>query len=221
MQLHAVEPRLLGTCRRLGKQSGEHAWQILNVRHIRIADPLSLAELNALELPLIQESRPLRLRQSRQRFPDGIVIAWQQGSLPVGENQKLPEVSLRLRPAANSEEVDDLDEQPSPSATRPTDGTHQLGQAGDEPVVPDSEQRSAGDIPDASRLDHERARLPPREPFVPGQYFRRDQPVVGGPPWHHGRNPGALSQLETAGAEWGKPERPRRLLRVRWMRLWD
>ena len=193
VQLHAIEPRLLGTCRRSSEQSRQYPWQLPNVRQLGIGDPLPLAESQALELPLIQELGPLRLRQSRQRLPDGVVGAWQQGAVPVGEDQELPEVSLRLRPAADPEEVDDLDEQPSPSAARLADGAHQLGQAGDEPVVPDPEERSAGNVPDSGGLDDQRPGLPPRETLVPRQDLRRDQPVVGGPPGHHGRNPGALA----------------------------
>src|SRR5688572_21875680 len=104
--------------------------------------------------------------------------------MPVGEDQELSEVSLRLRPASDPEEVDDLDEQPSPSAARPTDGAHQVGQAGDEPVVPDPEERSAWYVPDAGGLDHQRPGLPMREALVPGQDLRRDQSIVGGTPGH-------------------------------------
>src|SRR4029077_11281540 len=107
---------------------------------------------------------------------------------PVGEDQELPEVSLRLRSTADPEEVDDLDEQPGPSAARMTDRAHQLGQSGDEPVVADSEERSAGNVPNSGRLDDQRTGLAPREALVPRQDLRRDQAVVGGPPGHHGRN---------------------------------
>ena len=84
-----------------------------------------------------------------------------------------------------------------------TDGAHQLGQAGEEPVVPDPEERPAGNVPDSGGLDDQRPGLPPREALVPRQDLRRDQPVVGRAPGHHGRNPGALAELEPAGAERG------------------
>jgi hypothetical protein len=141
--------------------------------------------------------------------------------VPVGEDQELPEVPLRFWPAADPEKVDDLDEQPSPSSTRLTDGAHQLRQATDEPVVPDPEKRTAGNVSDSGGLDDQRPRLPPRDALVPRQDLRRDQPVVGGTPGHHGRNPGALSQVEPAGAEGAEPERLGGLLRSGWMRHWD
>jgi hypothetical protein len=137
--------------------------------------------------------------------------------MPIGDSQELPEVSLWLGAAADPEKVDDLNEEPSASPARLTDGAHQFGQAGNEPVVPDAEQRSAGDVPDSGRLDHQRPGLPPRETLVPCQDFRCDQPVVGCPPGHHGRNPSALRQLEPALAEGAVPERPGRLLRSGWI----
>ena len=218
VQLHAVESRLLGACRRLGEQSRQHPRQLADVRQVRVGDPLALAEPQALELPLVQEAGPLRLRQSRQRLADVVVRTRQQRAVPVGESQVLPEVSLRLGPAADPEEVDDLDEQPGASAARLTDGAHQLGQAGNESVVTDPKQRSARNVPDAGRLDHECPRLPACEALVPREDLRCDQPVVGGPPRHHGGDPGALRQLEPAGAERAEPERPRRFLRGGWMR---
>jgi hypothetical protein len=187
------------------------------MRQPGIGDALPLTESQALELSPIQEFRPLHLRQLRQRLPDGVVGARQQSAVAVGDEQELPEVSLRLRPAADPEEIDDLDEQPSPAAARLTDGARQLGQAGDEAVVPDPEERSAWNVPDAGGLDHQRPGLAPRETLVPRQNFRRDQPVVGRAPRHHGRNPGSLRQLEPARAEGAKPERPGRLLRSGWM----
>src|SRR5687768_16453855 len=137
--------------------------------------------------------------------------------MPIRDSQELPEVSLRLGAAADSEKVDDLNEEPSASPARLTDGAHQFGQAGNEPVVPDPEKRSAGDVPDSGRLDDQPPGLPSRETLVPRQDLRRDQPVVGGPPGHHGRNPSALRQLEPALAEGAEPERPRRLFRGGWM----
>ena len=86
---------------------------------------------------------------------------------------------------------------------------------------PDPEQRAARNVPDAGRLDHQRARLPAREALVPRQDLRRDQPVVGGPPGHHGRNPGALRQLEPPGAERAEPEHPGRLRGGGWVRRRD
>ena len=178
-----------------------------------VGHPLPLTELHALELALVQESGPLRLRQPRQHLPDGVVGARHQGAVPIREHQVLPEVSLGLGAAADPEKVDDLDEEPGAAAARLTNGAHQLRQAGDEPVVPDPEERPAGNVADSGRLDHQRSGLPSGETLVPRQDFRRDQPVVGGPPRHHGRNPGTLAELEPAEVQRAEPERPGRLLR--------
>ncbi len=83
---------------------------------------------------------------------------------------------------------------------RPSNGARQLGEAGDEPVVADPEQRSAGDVADAGGLDHQRPGLAAGEPLVPREDLGRDQPVFGGAPGHHRRYPGALREVQAAGA---------------------
>ena len=53
-----------------------------------------------------------------------------------------------------------------PSLARRTVSTSSR-EAGEEAVVPDPEQGTAGNVADAGRLDHERARLPAGEALVP------------------------------------------------------
>ena len=137
MQLHAIEPRLLGAYGRSREQRRQYPRQLPDVRQCGIGDALPLAESETLELPLVEESRPLGFRQLHERVPDGLVGTRQQRAMPVGDHEEFPEVSLGLGPAADSQKVDDLDEEPSASAARLTDGAHQLGEAGDEPVVAD------------------------------------------------------------------------------------
>ena len=83
MQLHAVEPRLLGARRRPGEQSRQHPRQLADVRQRGVGDPLALAEPQALQLPLVQEAGPLGLRQSRQRLAD-LVVACQAAARGAG-----------------------------------------------------------------------------------------------------------------------------------------
>src|SRR5688572_17705849 len=116
------------------------------MRQLGVRDPLSLPEPQALQLPLAQVPGPLLLGDRCQRLPDLAVAAGEKVAVPIGEHEELAEVALRLRTAADPEEVDDLDEEPGPPLARALHGTDQFGETGDEPVVADPKQRSAGNV---------------------------------------------------------------------------
>ena len=82
-------------------------------------------------------------------------------------------------------------------------------QARNEAIVADPHQRTARDVADAGRLDHDRAGAPLREARIPFDHGVGDEAVLGRPPRHHGRHPGALFQRDRADRD-GR-EQPRGL----------
>src|SRR5690606_4718339 len=128
-------------------------------------------------------------------------------AVAVGDREVLREVLVWRRSAANGEEVDQLDEQPRLAAACPPDCLDQSLQAGDEPVVADPQKRPARDVVDAGRLDDERTWTALREALVPAKDLGRDKTVLGRPPWHHGRHPGAVRELYRADRDWREPQR--------------
>ena len=199
------------------------------MRQVGVGDPLALAVPQALQLSIGQDPGPLRLGESRQRLPDlriaaiarrrrGRIGGPNQCAVPVGDDQELAKVPLGLGSAPNPQKVYQLDEQPGAPAARLAHGAHQLGQAGEKAIVPDPEQGPARHVPNAGGLDHQRCRPPPRESLVPCQHLRRDEPVLGGTPRHHGRHPGALRQVESSCAQRAEPARSGRLARGRRLR---
>src|SRR5262245_36597654 len=130
--------------------------------------------------------------------------------MTIGEDEEVPKEAPRLGAAADPEEVDDLDEHPGPTLARPAHGVDQLLEAGQEAIVPDSEQWPAGNVADAGRLDHERARLAAGEALVPLEHRGRHVTVLGRAPGHHRRHPRALGQVEPSDVERTEPARCRR-----------
>ena len=91
----------------------------------------------------------------------------------------------------------------------------ELRQARDEPVVADAEQRTAWNIADAGRLDHNRARLSLRKALVPPEHVRRDETVVGRAPRHHRRHPRAVGELQPSRVKRAEKTRGGRFCRIR------
>ena len=181
-----------------------------------VGDPLPLAVTQALQLPLTQECWATRspagaARRSRISASSARLATARWRSVRTRNSRKYRAGSGRRRIRRKS--MIWMKSRVRPPLASP-DRADQLGQARDEAVVTDAEQRSARDVADAGGLDHERAGLPPGEALVPGEHLRRDQPIVGGAPGHHRRHPGALRQVQAAGAERAEPTaKPRRLVR--------
>ncbi len=76
----------------------------------------------------------------------------------------------------------------APTAAGVRDPVDELLQSRNEPVVPDAEQRSAGDVSNASGLHDDRPRRALREPSVPVEDVRRDGAVLRRGPRHHRGN---------------------------------
>ncbi len=140
----------------------------------------------------------------------GVVEPGQGGRLPVtvGDREKPLEELSWIGPAADVEEVDELDQQARLAVAPLPHGVHQPTQSGEEPVVPDAQKRTARHVPHAGRLDDDRARPPFRETCVPVADGVGDEAVLGRAPGHHRRDPGALRQAQ--GAETNRREQARR-----------
>ena len=222
VQLDPVEPRLSRPLSGVGEEVGQDEGQVADVRQVEIGHPLPVATLVILQLAGGQHLGEAVFRQSEQGFPHlrlrpvrRDLQASQCGAVPPGHLEVAPEVDLPLRPSADGQEVDDLDEKAGPPAARPAHGLDQLPKAGEEAVVPDPQERSARHVADPGRLDDDRPRLSGRETLVPGEHLRGDEPLVRSPPGHHRRHPGPLGELDPPKLEGLKEERCRRLLPAR------
>jgi len=130
----------------------------------------------------------------------------------VGDREVAVEERRGLGPAADGQEVDDLDEEPRAPPAPLANDLHQLAQARHEAVVADPEERAAWYIADARRFHHEDTWLTFRKPGVPVQHVGRHESLVGRPPGDHRRDPRALVDVERAERERREEARPRRLL---------
>ena len=91
----------------------------------------------------------------------------QRGAMPLGDCEKALEELLRLGTAADSEEIDQLNEQARAAFTGPPHCLDQPGEAWQEAIMADAQERSARHVADAGRLDHDRARHAACEALVP------------------------------------------------------
>ncbi len=215
MQLDAVEAGLAGAAGGVGEEAGQHLRQVADVRAVEVGHPLAEAVAEVLELA--RRERPLQLfRRQRQEALAHLVlrqvVGAEEGAVAVGDLEVAAEVGLRLRPPPDRQEVDDLDEEAGVAAAGAAHGLDQLGEAGEEAVVADAQQRAARDVADAGRLDDERPRLAVGEALVPVEHLVGDEALLGGAPGHHRRHPGALLELHGADPDGGEPEGGGRLL---------
>src|SRR5262245_27197802 len=102
-----------------------------------VADPLPVPELETLQFPLTQDSGPLSLRQADQGLTHLPVSTRKQSPVPVGQRQELAEEPRRLRPPADPQEINDLNEEPGVPLAGAFHRFYQLLQAGQESVVTD------------------------------------------------------------------------------------
>src|SRR5262249_58910641 len=115
------------------------------------------------------------------------------------------EVFFLRHPAADGEEVDDLDEETGVPFTGVVDYIDHFLQAVEEAVVADAQQRPAGDVTNAGGFHHQDTGLRASVPLIPFEHLRGDETVFGRPPGHHGRHPGARLHPQLADVNGGKP----------------
>jgi hypothetical protein len=132
--------------------------------------------------------------------------------MAVGDAQEALQVLRTLRPALDGEEVDQLDVGPcvrpslwrwmaSVTRRRPVDVA----------VVADAQQGAAGHVADAGGFDHDGAGLALGEARIPIDHGLRHVAIIVGAPGHHGRHPGARSQLQRARPQRAEQARGGRL----------
>src|SRR6185369_5018654 len=92
------------------------------------------------------------------------------------------------------QKVDDLNKQPGVPAALAFDGFNQIPKTGNEPVVPDSQQRPARDVAHTGSFYYNRSRAACRKAPVPLDDVWGDEAVVGGAPGNHCRDPRATLQ---------------------------
>ena len=204
VQLDAVEARLSGPTRRRGEQVGQHLRQVTNVGQVRVGHPLALAVAQRLELAGGEHLLALRGLHRHQRLTHGLVVRGIGNRLAVAgrDRQEPPQKLVWVGPPTNPQEIDDLDQQPRLPLAGLAHHVDQLPQSGQEPIVADAQQRPAGDVADARRLHHDRARAPASEAGVPVEHARSDVALLGRAPRHHGGDPRAMPQPAADPVRW-------------------
>jgi hypothetical protein len=225
VQLDAVEARRLCTAGGRGEEARQHARELVDPGQVRVPDALAIAVVERLQLTVRQhalDERTIVDERGEQVLSNDALVRGQPGGIVGGgchptaqrlvDTEVTTEVLVRLRPASYRDEVDQLDEKPRVPGTVLAHGVDQPPEAGDEAIVADPQQGSAGDVTDAGGLDHQHTGAAVREARVPGQHVLGHEAVLGGAPRHHRGNPGPLLRHRAA------PE-PRRLEQLRARRL--
>src|SRR5262249_39639617 len=139
--------------------------------------------------------------------------------------EKAPQEFLGLGSATHGDEVDGLDEQARVSGALLAHSVDEASQPGHEAVVADAQERTARDVADAGRLDHEHARPTLAEARVPGGPLVGAEAVFRRAPRHHRGHPRALLGDDGSDARGLKEPRARRLLArgppCRWQAVTD
>jgi hypothetical protein len=223
VQLDPIEAGLAGAAGGLGEEAGQHPGQLADVRQVQVPHALAVAVVEGLQLGGREHGLEQGTVGGAQAVADGGLGGREPGVVPqrlgqpaalaVRDRQVAVEERGRLGAPVHAQEVEELNEQACASRAAGPHGLHEPAEARDEAVVSDAEQGAALDVTDAGGLHHQDARLALREPRVPVQDLGRHEAVLGGPPGHHGRHPGALVDGEPA-AEGGRRE-PQRLGRLR------
>src|SRR3954466_7850548 len=128
--------------------------------------------------------------------------------MPRRDRQELPKVTRRHRPSSDRQKINQLNEQSRVATAGFTYHANEVPKSRQKSVVASAEQGAAGDISDACGLNDDGSWPPTRKALVPFENLRSDKPVLPRPPWHHGRNPGALRQLQRTDTHRGEETRP-------------
>jgi hypothetical protein len=110
--------------------------------------------------------------------------------MPLADLQKLPEVLAGLGAPTNTQEVDELNEQARLACARLSHDVDQFAQARQEAIVTNAQQRAAGYVANAGRLDDYHCRTAAREALIPCENVVADEAVFRGAPRDHRRHPG-------------------------------
>ncbi len=214
MQLDTIESGHPRASRGLGKDSRQGLWQFANVRQMRIGNAFAIAEAQRFEFAFAEhaiDDRVGRVCEKRAdlciAFADPIRISGDLGNHPAlifGDLKKALEIFCWIGPALDRQEVDDLNYESGVTLARVAHRVDQLTQSGQEPIVTDSQEGTAGNIANTGGFDDQRGRLAFGEPPVPIQIGLSDETIFSGAPRDHCGHPRASSQLERADFDWLK-----------------
>ena len=201
VQLDAIEARNFraqgGGC----EEIGQHVRQVADMRELHIRHALAMAMPQRFHFARRENSLEPLVRKHRELFAHvGLAHARraERFAMRVRHTQELLEELVALRPPADRQKVDDLDQQLRMPAACLAYCIGQAFEAGKKTIMPDAQQRPARHVANSSRLDDDGARPPARETAVPVDDIVGDIAVVRRAPRHHRRHPGALLQLQRA-----------------------
>ena len=204
VQFHAVEAGLPRSRCSRSKQPRQHGRQFAYVCVLHVAHALALAHAQALEFARRKHVCEFRIAHRREPHPQRSLIllcAAQLFAQGIVDAEVPREEHLALGAAPDAQEIDQLDQQQRLAAAGLPHGLDHAAQARHEAVMPDAQQRPAGDITDPGGLDHDRARAPLGEARVPLDHIVCDLALLGGAPGDHRRNPAALREAAAAQIE--------------------
>src|SRR5882757_608444 len=218
VQLDTVKSRCACAASRIAEQTGQMDRQIADVIEVCVSNELTCAELECVELSLVQYPGCFFRSQREQPLTD---IAICCGSIAKCrtmlrcDGEKLRKITRGHRPSSDRQKVDQLDEQPRLSVACFANDPDEIAKPGQKTLVTGTEQGAAGHVPDSSSLNNNGAGTPAREALIPFEHFGSDEAVLAGAPRHHGGDPRALGQLQRPNPHARKKTR-RRSFPGRW-----
>src|SRR4030095_8725477 len=111
-------------------------------------------------------------------------------SKPTINVKKSIEVFVSFRPSFDCQEIDDLNKQQSLAIACFVNYVDKLSQARNETIVTNPQQRSAWNVANTGRLNHQHARFTFGKAAIPIEVLLRYKAVIGRAPGHHCRHPG-------------------------------
>jgi hypothetical protein len=170
VELDAVDTGLAGAPGGIGEKTGENFRQISDVLVVEVGDALLVAELHRLRLARRQDPGQFLFAEGRQPCADLLFRDRRHAEdapVAVRDVQIAAQELPGLRPAADGQEVDELNEQARTAMAGPRHRLGKFPQARDEAVVADAQKRAGRHVPYPRRLDHQAARLALGEALVP------------------------------------------------------
>src|SRR3984957_3128740 len=189
MQFHAVKAGAARTLRGLREQRRQRARELADVAELHVRDPLARAVLQGLEFAWLEDACELRGGDPGEPRPHLALISTAPAAgeaVSVGDDEELAQEALRVGPAADAEEIDDLNEKARLTAARLPHRGHQLRKSRNEALIPDTQQWPARDVADARGLHHQRRRAAACEAAIPLEHLRRHHAIGAGAPGNHG-----------------------------------
>src|SRR6185437_4208753 len=116
--------------------------------------------------------------------------------MPRRDRQVLREIPCWVGAPADGQEVDDLNEKPCGPATGFPNDPYELAQSGQESIITDPQQWSAGNVSDAGGLNDDRSGAAACETFIPVEDVLRNEAILARSPRHHRWDPGPLRQRD-------------------------